>query len=64
MDPQPILLKGDEHGTNVVARVMLEAKDLGLYWFDVLWAGETLTSIPLKLKLKEDDATQEQENLS
>ena len=64
MEPQPVLLKGDEHGTNVVVRVILEAKEYGLYWFDVLWEGEVLTSIPLRLKVKADDATQEQLNLS
>lgn len=31
--------------------------DLGLYWFDVLWDGEVLTSMPLRLKRAEPTAS-------
>jgi hypothetical protein len=55
-DPRkwPVVLNGGEHGANVKIEFVLAGKDgappeLGLYWFDVLWGDEVLTSIPFKL---------------
>jgi hypothetical protein len=53
----PVVLNGGEHGANVTINFTLvgepgAAHEAGLYWFDVLWEGEVLTSIPLRLKLE------------
>jgi len=49
----PVVLTGGEQGANLKIDFNLvlkgEASDFGLYWFDVLWGEEVLTSIPLKL---------------
>ncbi len=50
----PVLLNGGEHGANVIMRFNLPVPDAsayGLYWFDVLWNGDVLTSVPFKLVL-------------
>jgi hypothetical protein len=48
-----VVLTGGEQGANLKVDFNLglkgETADFGLYWFDVLWGGEVLTSIPLKL---------------
>jgi hypothetical protein len=62
MKPQPMILKGEGHGVNVVARVILEVKEIGLCWFDVVWEAEILTSIPLRLKWQEGEANEQKEN--
>jgi hypothetical protein len=56
-----VALNGGEHGANFVVRFLMpgNAKP-GLYWFDVLWDGELLTSIPLRLK-REEPTSQEPE---
>ena len=45
----PVIFKGGEHGANFTINMMISATDFGLWWFDVIWQGEVLTSIPLKL---------------
>ena len=50
----PVVLIKPEDGANVKLDFILAGKDgappdLGLYWFDVLWGEELLTSIPFKL---------------
>ncbi|MBX3693737.1 MAG: hypothetical protein KF790_01045 [Steroidobacteraceae bacterium] len=45
----PILLNGGEHGANVLLTFALPPSILGLYWIDVLWGDEVLTSFPVKL---------------
>ena len=47
--PWPILLNGGEHGVILHGKIQLPATEFGLFWFDVLWNGKRLTSIPLKL---------------
>lgn len=47
--PWPILLNGGEHGMLVHGKILLPATEFGLFWFDVIWNGRKLTSIPLKL---------------
>jgi|SRR6185437_12477885 hypothetical protein len=44
-----VLLNGGEQGANVIMNFAMQASDLGLYWFDLAFAGKLLTSIPLKL---------------
>lgn len=51
--PLPVVLTGGEHGFNLNVHFMLEVKRFGLFWFDVIWGDELLTSIPLKLVLGE-----------
>jgi hypothetical protein len=46
----PVVLNGGEHGANVRMQIPLGVKNFGLVWFDVLWNGEVLTRIPLKLQ--------------
>ena len=42
--------KGGEAGGSLITRFAMPATaPAGLYWFDVIWEGETLTSIPLRL---------------
>lgn len=48
----PVVLPGTDPalGVNLVVRFFMPGdNNPGLYWFDVLWDGERLTSIPLKL---------------
>ncbi|MGE0273781.1 MAG: DNA methyltransferase [Vicinamibacterales bacterium] len=46
----PLILNGGEHGANLRIQMPLGVKNFGLVWFDVLWDGELLTRIPLKLQ--------------
>lgn len=46
----PVSFRGGEHGANLVVNTKLVTEDLGLYWFDVRWNGDVLTSIPLRLQ--------------
>jgi hypothetical protein len=57
----PVVFEGGEHGINVQVAFNLVGEpgalpEVGLYWFDVLWGDEVLTSIPLRLKLAEPRA--------
>lgn len=53
----PVVLNGGEHGANLKMDFRLpQPPQLGLYWFDVLWADDILTSIPFRLKLAEPKA--------
>ena len=46
----PVTLNGGVHGVSVIVRFMMpQSSPEGLYWFDVFWNKEPLTSIPLKL---------------
>lgn len=49
----PVVLNGGEHGANLRINFALVAPKMGLYWFDVLWGDEVLTSIPFRLKYAE-----------
>lgn len=64
LSPQPVVLTGDERGPNLIARVQLKVEEFGLFWCDVIWEKEVLTSIPFRLRLKEDEATEQPKNLS
>jgi hypothetical protein len=46
-----ISLKGGESGANLHITILIRLKDqeFGLFWIDVFWNGEVLTSIPFKL---------------
>ena len=50
---EKFILKGDEHGANWICNVVVPVREPGLFWFDVYWAGEFLTSVPLRLLLGE-----------
>jgi hypothetical protein len=45
----PVLLEGEDRGVNVVFQTMFEPDGQGLYWFDVLFNGERVTRIPLRV---------------
>ena len=57
-DPITIVLNGGEHGFNVNLHFTLAVKEFGLYWFDVMWGEDFLTSMPLKLVQGEKPARQ------
>ena len=40
---------GNESGATATVNFTLPVKEFGLYWYDVIWEGETLTSVPIKL---------------
>jgi hypothetical protein len=45
----PIVLNGGEHGANIIMTLVFPAAKMGLFWLDVLWNDQFLTSVPLKL---------------
>jgi hypothetical protein len=50
----PVVLTGGEQGVNLTVSFGIAGKagappELGLYWIDLLWRNEVLTSIPLRL---------------
>jgi hypothetical protein len=62
-DPKkwPIVMNQPEEGANLKIDFILTGNDgappeLGLYWFDVLWGEEVLSSIPFKLMRAEPTA--------
>jgi hypothetical protein len=52
----PLMFGGGEKGVNLQIAFDLETPETGLYWFDVLWADEVLTRIPLRVNVKTADA--------
>jgi hypothetical protein len=53
----PLNFKGGEDGASLILRfAMPAAATPGLYWFDVMWKGDVLTSIPLRLIRESKDA--------
>jgi hypothetical protein len=48
----PIELKGGQHGHTIKADVLMPVPKAGLYWFDVLWESEAITSVPLRIVVK------------
>jgi hypothetical protein len=40
---------GKESGATLTMNLSMPVREWGLYWYDVIWEGEVLTSIPLKL---------------
>jgi uncharacterized protein DUF6941 len=54
----PIVLNGGEHGAVAHLRFTVPSSEAGLYWFDVYWNGELLTSFPLKVVLGAAPAVQ------
>jgi hypothetical protein len=49
----PTVLKGDDGVNLVLSFGMPHNAPAGQYWFDVLWDGELLTSVPLKVTREE-----------
>lgn len=45
----PVLLEGEERGVNLILQVMFEPDQQGLYWYDVLFQGNRVTRIPLRV---------------
>lgn len=45
-----VAFQGDETtGAHLTINFLLPVREFGLYWYDVVWEGEVLTSIPFKL---------------
>lgn len=40
---------GGESGATLTVNFGLPVKEFGLFWYDVIWNGEVLTSVPFKL---------------
>ena len=55
----PLMFKGGSHGTSVQIAFALQKPEYGQYWFDVMWADEVLTRIPLELRPKTATAAAE-----
>jgi hypothetical protein len=47
--PWRVHLMGGVHGAVLNLAIQLQVGEYGLYWFDVFWEGELLTSIPLAI---------------
>lgn len=45
----PILLEGDDRGSNLTVAMGFEAKEEGLYWFDILLNDELVTRVPVRV---------------
>lgn len=45
----PVFFEGEERGANIVLQTVMEPDGAGLYWFDVLFQGERITRIPLRV---------------
>lgn len=45
----PILLEGDERGSNSIVNLNMQVNQEGLYWFDVLIGERLLTRMPLRI---------------
>lgn len=52
----PAEFRGKEQGVNLQIRFDLTEAVEGLYWFDVLWKGDVLTQIPLRVRVREPHA--------
>lgn len=48
---------GEKPGMNVVLRMVLQTREPGLYWFDVLWDETRISSMPLTLALPSSEQT-------
>ena len=44
-----VLFEGDDRGVNLVVQMKLEAKEEGLYWFDVTVEGRLVTRVPYRV---------------
>ena len=49
----PTMFNGGAHGVNVQIKLTIVVEEFGLFWFDVVWGDEVLTSIPLDVKAEE-----------
>ena len=45
-----VVLVGDEKGVNIYAQIPVPITEEGLYWYDVVVDGETITRMPLRIK--------------
>lgn len=45
----PVYFEGEDRGANLVVNMLFESAGAGLYWFDVLFEGERVTRIPLRV---------------
>jgi len=44
-----LTIKGGEAGSALHIAFVVALKEYGLFWFDILWNGEVLTSVPFRL---------------
>jgi hypothetical protein len=45
----PIFLEGDDRSANLITNIAFQAREEGLYWFDVLLNDDLVTRMPLRL---------------
>jgi len=48
--PNFIHLEGGTHSATVVAEILLEVQDEGVYWFEIAVDGDFLTKLPLEVR--------------
>ena len=51
-----VVFNGGEHGANFITNMKLSGTEYGLFWLDVVWQGEVLTSIPIKVVQRTQEA--------
>jgi hypothetical protein len=49
----PAVFQGKEHGINLILQFMIETKESGLFWFDVMIDEECATRIPLRIVINQ-----------
>ena len=45
----PLLFEGEERGVQIFVNLNMQVTEEGLYWFDVLLEGATITRVPLRV---------------
>lgn len=53
----PILFEGEDRGASIVVQYALEAKEEGIYWFDVILNGKLITKMPLRIIYQKTQVT-------
>ena len=44
-----VVFNGGEHGVNFTVSLLMSGSEFGLFWLDVIWRNEVLTSVPIKV---------------
>ena len=45
----PVHFEGEDRGVNLVIPTLFQADQEGLYWFDVMFQGQRVTRMPLRI---------------
>jgi hypothetical protein len=55
-----VMMEGDDRGANLILRLEWQARQEGLYWFDVAVDGVRLTRVPLRIVYQRQETGQAQ----